>query len=122
MKVKSQQLLPNLCVVAATEQPQHRPPLPKLDILAVDVDEEPQVAWEADDDFKGRPLDPHEFKTARQKEIQFLWDREVYERHRSGSTGTNGTQPKWPQVDRYQRRMRRSPTLPFASGVFGGAP
>ena len=30
-------------VVVVTEQPQHRPPLPKLDILAVDADEEPQV-------------------------------------------------------------------------------
>ena len=31
----------------------HRPPLPKLDLLAVDADEEPQVEWEAEDDVKG---------------------------------------------------------------------
>ena len=52
-KAMSQQLQSDLCVVAATEQPQHRPLLLKLDILAVDADEEPQAEWEVKDDFKG---------------------------------------------------------------------
>ena len=33
---------------AATEQPQHRPPLPKLGILAVDSDDELRVECEAE--------------------------------------------------------------------------
>ena len=60
-------------------QQQHRPPLPKLDIFAVDADEEPQQEWEAEDDVKGGPLDLQGVKAARQKEMQCLWDREVYE-------------------------------------------
>ena len=53
MKAMSQSLRSDLHVVAATERPQHRPPLPKLDILAVDADEEPQMEWEVEDDVKG---------------------------------------------------------------------
>ena len=79
VKAMSQHLHSVLCVVASTEQPKQRLLLPKLDILAVDTDAEPQVEWEAEDDVRGGPLDPHEVKTARQKEIQNLWDREVYE-------------------------------------------
>ena len=56
-----------------------RPPLPKLDIPA--VDEEPHEEWEAEDDVKGGPLDPREVKNAREKEIQYLWDMEEYEWH-----------------------------------------
>ena len=41
MKAMPQQLQSDLCVAAATEQPQHRPSLPKLDVLAVDADVEP---------------------------------------------------------------------------------
>ena len=67
-----------MCDAAATDQPEHRLPLPKLDILAVDADEELQKEWEAEDDVKGGPLDPHEVEAARQKEIQRSWDR-VYE-------------------------------------------
>ena len=100
----------------------HRPLLPKLDILAVDGDEEPPEEWEAEDDVKGEPLDPHEVKNAHEKEIKYLWDMEVRIFHRSAGTGANRTQPSWPQVDRYQQRKRRSPTLPFAYGVYGGAP
>ena len=33
-------------------------PLPKLDILAVDDDEEPPEEWEAEDDVKGRSIGP----------------------------------------------------------------
>ena len=79
MKAMSQQLHADLCDAAATDQPEHRLPLPKLDIFAVDADEEPLTGVEAEDDVKGGPLDPHEVKAARQKEIQYLWDRKVYE-------------------------------------------
>ena len=50
----SQQLQSDLCAAGTTDPPQHRPPLPKLDILAVDADEEPPEEWEAEDDVKGR--------------------------------------------------------------------
>ena len=72
MKAMSQQLQSNLCAAAAKDQPQRRPLLPKLDILAVDPDEELQEEWEAEDDVKGGPLDPHEVKIVRQKKIQYL--------------------------------------------------
>ena len=35
--------------------------------------------WEAEDDVKGGPLNPHEVKTAPEKEIKYLWDMEVCE-------------------------------------------
>ena len=35
--------------------------------------------WEAEDDVKGGPLDPREVKNAREKEMKYLWDMEVYE-------------------------------------------
>ena len=66
-------------VAAAKDQPQQRPLLPKLDILAVDPDEELQEEWEAEDDAKGGPLDPHEVKNACEKETKYLWNMEVYE-------------------------------------------
>ena len=100
VKAMSQQLQSDLCVVAVTE-PQHRPLLPKLDILAVDADEEPQVEWEEVDDVKGGPLDPHEVKTARQKETQYLWHREVYEY--TGSSGSIPTKVAW--KSRYCSRL-----------------
>ena len=40
-KAMSQQLQSDLSVVAVTQQPRHRPPLPKLEILAVNADEAP---------------------------------------------------------------------------------
>ena len=44
-------------------------------------------------------MDPREVKTTRQKEIQYLWDMEVYENSTEAeSTDTNGTQPSWPQM------------------------
>ena len=79
MKAMPQQLQSDLCDAAATDHPEHRIPLPKPDTLAVDADGEPQPEWKAEDDVKGGPLDPHEVKAARQKEIQYLWDREEYE-------------------------------------------
>ena len=63
----SQQLQSDLGVAGTSDPLQHRPPLPKLDILAVDADEEPLEEWEAEDDVKGRPLDPREVKNAREK-------------------------------------------------------
>ena len=79
MSAMSQQLQLDLCVAAAKDQPQHRPLLPKLDVLEVDPDEDFQEEWEAEDDVKSGPLDPREVKNAREKEMQFLWDMEVYE-------------------------------------------
>ena len=49
----SQQLQSDLGVAGTSDPLQHRPPLPKLDILAVDADEEPPEEWEAEDDVKG---------------------------------------------------------------------
>ena len=79
MSAMSQQLQSDLCAAGATHPLQHRPLLPKLDILAVDQDEEPPEEWEAEDDVKGGPLDPREVKNASDKKIRYLWDREVYE-------------------------------------------
>ena len=98
MKAMSQQLQSDLCCRSGEEPAAtHRPLLPKLHILAVDADEEPQQEWEPEDDVKGGPLDPHEVKAARQKEIQYLWDTGgVRVLHRSGIEDTNGTKPSWP--------------------------
>ena len=73
MKAMSQQLQSDQCAAGATDRPQHRSPLPQLEILAVDADQTQPEEWEAEDDVKGRQLDPHEAKIARQKEIQYLW-------------------------------------------------
>ena len=120
MSAMSQQLQSDLGVAGTPDPLQHRPPLPKLDILAVDADEEPPEEWEAEDDVKGGPLDPREVKNAREKEIQYLLDIEVYE-YSTEAEARARTGPSWPQVDRYKQRKFRSPTLPFASGVYGGA-
>ena len=97
MKTMSQQLQSDLCAAAAKDQPQHRPLLPKL--VSVDQDEELQEEWEAEDDVEGGSLDPHEVKTARQKEIQCVWDREVYEYSTEAEsrprTGRNPVGLKW---------------------------
>ena len=74
-----QQLQSDLCVVAATEQPQHRLVLPMLDIFEVDAVKNPKWSGERRTMFRRGPLDPHEVKTARQKETQYVWDMEVYE-------------------------------------------
>ena len=75
----SHQLQSDLGVAGTSDPLQHRPPLPKLDILAVDALEESPEEWEAEDDVKGGPLDPREVKTDREKEIKYVWDMEVYE-------------------------------------------
>ena len=73
--------------------------MPKLDILAVDVNEEPPEEWEAEDDVKGRPLDPREVKRAREKEMKYLWDMDVYEHSTEAEararTGRNPVGLKW---------------------------
>ena len=74
----TQQLQANLCAVGTTDPPKHRLFLPKLDILAVDADEEPPEEWEAEDYVKCGPVDPCEVKIARQKDIKYLWDMQVY--------------------------------------------
>ena len=74
-----QQLHSDLCAAGTTDPPQHCPLLPKLDILAVVANEEPQQEWEAEDDVKGGLSDPHEVKAARQKATQCLWDMQVCE-------------------------------------------
>ena len=79
MSAMSEQLQSDLCVAAAKDQPQHRTLLPKLDILAMHPDEELQERWEAEDDVKVGPLDKQEVKNAREKDMKYLWDMEVYE-------------------------------------------
>ena len=79
MIAMSQQLQSDLSAAGTTDPLQHRLPLPKLDILAVDADETQPEEWEAEDNVKGGPLDPREVKAARQKEIQYLWNTEVSE-------------------------------------------
>ena len=122
MSAMSQQLQSDLCAAGTTDPPQHRPPLPKLDILAVDADEEPPEEWEADDDVKGGPLDLHEVKAARQKEIQCLWDMEVYEYSTEAEsrtrTGRNPVGLKWidtnkggAEASRYRSRRGRTDLL-----------
>ena len=97
MSAMSQQLQPDLGDAGTWDPLQHRPPLPKLDILAVDADEKPPEEWEAEDDVKGRPLDPREVKTSREKEIKYLWDMEVYEysTEAEARTGRNPVGLKW---------------------------
>ena len=123
MSAMSQQLQSDLCAAGRTDQPQHRPPLPKLDILAVDADEEPPEEWETEDDVKGGPFDLHEVKAARQKEIQYLCDMEVYEYSTEAEsrtrTGRNPFGLKWIDTN---KGSAETPRLPFASGVYGGAP
>ena len=79
MKDMSRQLQSHLCVNAATERT--------------------HVEWEAEDDFSGGPLDLHEVKIARKKEIQCLWDRNVCEyatgREARTQTGRNTVGLKW---------------------------
>ena len=59
MEAVSQQLQSDLCVAVAAEQSPHLPSL-QLDILAVDADEGTEVEWEAEDDVKRKPLNPHQ--------------------------------------------------------------
>ena len=105
MSAMSHQLQSDLCVAGTSDPLQHRPPLPKLDILAVDADEERTEEWVSRGDHWNKI---------------FVGQGGVRVLHLSG--GANMTQPSWLQVDPYQQWKCRSSTLPFASGVYGGAP
>ena len=87
--------------------------------LRLDADEQHRQEWEAEDDVKGGPLDPHEVKAARQKEIQYLWDSKVYEYSTEAEararTGSNSVGFK--RID----TNKGSAEAPLASGVYGGA-
>ena len=111
----SQQLQSDLSAVGTTDPPQHRLPLPKLEILAVDTDETQPEEWEGEDDVQGGPLDPREVKAARQEEIHYLWDMEVYystEAEARARTGCNQVGLKWidtnkgrDEAPRYRSRL-----------------
>ena len=59
---------------------QHRLPLPKLDILAVDADESRPEEWEAEDDVQGRTIGPHvRSKLLVKRKYSICGDMEVYE-------------------------------------------
>ena len=122
MSAMFQQSRSDLCA-AAKDQPQHRPPLPKLDILAVDLDEELQEEWEAEDAVKGGPSDPDEVKNAREKEIKHLWDMDVYEYSTEvearARTGRKPVGVNWIDTNKGSAEV---PRYPFASGLYGGAP
>ena len=116
MKAMSQQWQSDLCAAAAKDQPQHRPLLPNLGILAVELDEELQEEWEAENDVKSGPLGPHELRIARQKGIQYLRDREVCEFSTEAEsmtrTGRNPVGLKWidtnqggAEATRYRSRL-----------------
>ena len=79
MSAMYRQLQSDLSAAGTTDPLQHRLPLPKLDILTVDAHETQLEEWKAEDNVKGGLVDPREVKAARQKEIQCLWDMEVYE-------------------------------------------
>ena len=98
MKTMHQQLQSDWCVAVATEQPPHRPSLPKLENLAVDADGETQVEWEVEDDVQGGPLNPHDVKLPFKGITVFVGQGGVRVCHRSSGTGTNGRNPvglKW---------------------------
>ena len=101
MSAISQQLRSDLGVAGTSDALQHRPPLPKLDIPAVDAVRMRNRLrkWEVEDDVKGGPLDLREVKTAREKEIEYLWDMEVYEYSTEAEararTGCNPVGLKW---------------------------
>ena len=119
MKSMSQHLQSDLCTAAATDQPATSPTSAEAGFSCGGCRRRPQQEWEAEEDVKGGTLDRLEDKAARQKEVQYLFDREVRVLHRSGTEDTNGTQPSWPQMDRHQQKVPPKPTLPFTSGVYG---
>ena len=66
-----------------------------------------EVESEAEDDVKGGPLDPHEVKNSREKEIKYMWDMEVYEYFNEAEararTGRNPVGLKWIDTGKSQR-------------------
>ena len=122
MSAMSQQLQSDLRVARTSDPLQQRQPLPKLDIPDVNADEEPHEEWEAEDDVKGGPLDPRDVKNAREKEIKYLWKWRCMSTPLKRRHGREQDATQLASSGRHQQRKRRSPTLPFASGVYGGAP
>ena len=123
MSAMSQQLQSDFRVAGTSDPLQHRPPLPKLDILAVDADEEPHEEWEAEDDVKGGPLDPREVKNDREREIMYLWDMEVYEYSTEAEararTRRNPVGLKWIDTN---KGSAEAPRYRSRLVCFGGAP
>ena len=102
---------------------QHRPSLPKLDILAVDADEQLREEWEAEDDVKGGPLHPREVKTAREKEIKYLWDVEVYEYSAEAEArARTGRNPFGLKCSDTNNGSAEAPRYRSRLVVYGGAP
>ena len=67
MSAMSKQLKSDLSAAETTDPTQHRLPMRKLKILAVDADKAAPEGWEAEDDVKGGPLNACEVKSARRK-------------------------------------------------------
>ena len=97
--------------------------MPKLEILAVDADETPPEERESEDVVKGGPLYPREVKAARRKEIQYLWDMEVYgystEAEARARTGRNPVGRKWIDTN---KGSAEAPRYRSRFGVYGSAP
>ena len=72
--------------------------------FAVDADETQPEEREAEDDVKGGPLDPHEVRAAPRKDIQYLWDMDVYEcsteAESRARTGRNPVSFKWIETNK----------------------
>ena len=116
----SQQLQSDLSVTGTTDPTQHRLPLPRLDIFAVDAGEAPPDEWEAEDDVTGGPLDPREVKIAREEGMQYLWDTEVCE---YSTEAEARAQDATQLASSGSIPTKAAPKLHvIAFGVYGGAP
>ena len=69
------------------------------------------VEWEAEDDVKGGPLDPHGVKIASQKKLRYLWDRNVHEyatvAEARAQTGRNTVGLKWTDTNKNSTEFPR---------------
>ena len=83
MKEMSQQLPSYLCVNAATERT--------------------HVEWEAEDDVKGGLWTPTRSKLPARRRFSICVTDTCTSMQLGRSTGANGTQQSWPQMDRYQQ-------------------
>ena len=119
--------------LVSTDPTQHRLPLPKLGILAVDADETPPEEWEAEDDVKSGPLDPREVEAARQNEIQYSWGMEVYEYSTEAEvrarTGRNPVDLEWigtnkgcVEAPRYRWRLMCTEVRHKVEPIFSATP
>ena len=73
--------------------------------------ERTHVEWEAEDDVKGGPLDPHGVKIASQKKIRYLWDRNAHEyatvAEARAQTGRNTVGLKWTDTNKNSTEFPR---------------